>query len=84
MTLEAMAALALVAGMGVCGFVCARATSPINRLIALELASVLAPLAFLLIAVFLHRPGFVDLGLVLGILSLASGLVFIRFLERWV
>ena len=81
---EAIAALALIAGMGICGFVCARARSPIDRVIALELGSVLAPLAFILIAVFLHRPGFVDLGLALGIASLPSGLVFIRFLERWV
>jgi multicomponent Na+:H+ antiporter subunit F len=83
-TTEAIAALALIAGMAVCGWVCARGRSPIDRLIALQLASVIAPLVFLLVAVFFHRPGFVDLGLALGVLSLPSGLVFIRFLERWV
>jgi multisubunit Na+/H+ antiporter MnhF subunit len=83
-TIEALAALALIGGMGLCGVACVRGRSPVDRLIALELASVLAPLAFILIAVFFHRPGFVDLGLALGILSLPSALVFIRFLERWI
>ena len=84
MIAEAIAALALIAGMAACGWVCARSLSPIDKVIALQLASVLAPLVFLLIAVFFHRPGFVDLGLALAVLSLPSGLVFVRFLERWV
>lgn len=84
MTIEAIAALALIVGMAACGVVCAGGRSPVDRLIALELASAIAPLVALLLAVFLHRPGFVDLGVVFAVVSLASGLVFIRFLERWI
>jgi multisubunit Na+/H+ antiporter MnhF subunit len=83
-TAESIAMLALLAGMVLTGLTCARAKSPVDRLVALELGSVVATLVLLLLALFMHRPGFVDLALVMGLLSLASGLVFVRSLERWV
>ncbi|MEA2508926.1 MAG: multicomponent Na+:H+ antiporter subunit [Actinomycetota bacterium] len=55
-----------------------------DRLVGLELASVIVCLILLLLAQGLHRPPFFDLALALALLSFAGGLVFARFLERWV
>jgi multicomponent Na+:H+ antiporter subunit F len=57
---------------------------PMDRLVGLELASVIVCLILLLVAEGLHRPSFFDLALALAMLSFAGGLVFARFLERWV
>jgi multicomponent Na+:H+ antiporter subunit F len=78
-----VAALALLAGLVPCGWLCLRG-HPVNRLIGLELAGVLDTLVLLLLAEGFHRQVYFDLALALALLSLASGLVFARFLERWV
>ncbi len=66
-----------------CGIVCAKG-SPIDRLVALEMAGVVDAVILLLLAQGFHRDIFFDLALALALLSLAGGLVFARFLERWV
>ena len=78
-----LAALALLAGLVPCGWLCLRG-DPVNRLVGLELAGVLDTLVLLLLAEGFHRQVYFDLALALALLSLASGLVFARFLERWV
>jgi multicomponent Na+:H+ antiporter subunit F len=78
-----VAALALLAGLVPCGWLCLRG-DPVNRLVGLELAGVLDTLVLLLLAEGFHRQVYFDLALALALLSLASGLVFARFLERWV
>ena len=78
-----IAALALILGLVPCGVVVFR-EPPMDRLVALELASVISSLVLLLLAQGFHRPPFFDLALALALLSFAGGLVFARFFERWV
>ena len=77
-----IAALAMLAGLVPCGVVCLRAT-PMERLVALEMAGTVDTLVLLAMAQGLHRAPFFDLALVLALLSFAGGLVLTRFLERW-
>jgi multicomponent Na+:H+ antiporter subunit F len=78
-----LAALALLAGLVPCGWLCLRG-DPVNRLVGLEMAGIIDTLVLLLLAEAFHRQVYFDLALALALLSLASGLVFARFLERWV
>ncbi len=54
-----------------------------DRLVGLEGASVIATMTFMLLAEGFQRTAFYDLPLTLALLSFAGGLVFTRFLERW-
>jgi multisubunit Na+/H+ antiporter MnhF subunit len=57
---------------------------PIDGLAAMELASPIVVTILLLLCEGVSRPEFADLALALAILSFGGGLVFARFLERWV
>jgi multisubunit Na+/H+ antiporter MnhF subunit len=76
-------ALALCCGLVPCGMVCLRAKDPLERLVALEMAAVLVTLVLVLLAEGMHRPLFLDLALTQALLSFGGGLVFARFVERW-
>jgi multicomponent Na+:H+ antiporter subunit F len=78
-----IAAIALIAGLLPCGYVCLRAY-PADRLVAYELAGIVDVLILLLLAQAFDRDVFFDLSLGLAVLSLAGGLVFAHFMERWV
>lgn len=78
-----IAAGVLMVGLLPCLVVCARA-APIDRLIAFELATVIETMTFLLLAQGLKQDTFFDLAVVMALLSLAGGLVFVHFMERWV
>jgi len=65
-----------------CGVVCLRG-SPEDRLVGLEGAGNTLVLILLLLSEGLHRAPFVDLSLALALLAFGGGLVFARFLERW-
>jgi multicomponent Na+:H+ antiporter subunit F len=78
-----VAALALLAGLLPCGVVCLRG-SPVDRLVGLELAGTIDTLVLLLLAQAYDRAIYFDLALALALLSFAGGLVFARFLERWI
>lgn len=65
-----------------CGFVVFRG-SPMDRLIGLETAGMVEVLVLVLLAEGFHRAEFFDLGLALALLAFGGGLVFTRFLERW-
>jgi multicomponent Na+:H+ antiporter subunit F len=78
-----VAALALLAGLVPCGVVCLRG-GPVDRLIGLELAGTVDTLVLLLLAQAYDRAIYFDLALALALLSFAGGLVFARFLERWI
>lgn len=54
-----------------------------DRLVALEFASCIVTLELVMIAEGLHRPSFYDLPLTLAFLSFGGGMVFARFLQRW-
>jgi multicomponent Na+:H+ antiporter subunit F len=74
---------ALLLGLVPLGTVIVR-RSIVEAVVALELASVLNTLVLLLLAEAYHRPAFMDLAVVLALLSLAGGLVVARMVERWV
>jgi multicomponent Na+:H+ antiporter subunit F len=74
--------LVLLIGLVPCGIVCLRG-SPMDRLVGLELTGTVDTLILLALAEGFHQAIFFDLALVLAILSFAGGLVFTRFLERW-
>jgi multisubunit Na+/H+ antiporter MnhF subunit len=76
-----VAAIVLVAVsvpcLGVCVFASATAA-----LAAFEIASVLAISALMVLSEGFHRQPFIDLALVLAMLSLVGGLAFARMMER--
>jgi multisubunit Na+/H+ antiporter MnhF subunit len=55
---------------------------PLDGLVGLELAGVLATVVLLLLAEGFHRQPFVDLALVFAVLQFAGSLAFVRMLER--
>jgi multicomponent Na+:H+ antiporter subunit F len=65
-----------------CGVVCVRGDA-VNRLVGLEAAGLIATLILLLVAEGFQRAPFTDLAVALALLSFGGGLVFARFLERW-
>jgi multisubunit Na+/H+ antiporter MnhF subunit len=79
-----VAAAALLLGLVPCGIVCFRSESPVARLVALELGGTVDTLVLLLLAQALHYPPLFDLSVAIAILTLAGGLAFAHFLERWI
>lgn len=65
-----------------CGIVVFKGDA-MNRLVGLEMAGMIEVLIFILLAEGTHRVPFYDLGLALALLAFGGGLVFARFLERW-
>jgi multicomponent Na+:H+ antiporter subunit F len=76
-----IAAAVLVCGLLVCVAVCALA-GVAHGLVALEIAGTLASTVLMVLAEGLQRQPFVDLALVLALLSLAGALLIARLLER--
>jgi multicomponent Na+:H+ antiporter subunit F len=81
-TVWVVAALALLAGLAACGVVCLRG-DPVDRLVGLEMAGTVATLVLLVLAQAYDRAVYFDLALTLALLTFAGGMVFARFLERW-
>lgn len=54
-----------------------------DRLVALEMTSALVTIDLLLFAEGFHRPSLFDIPLTLAILSFGGGMVFARFVQRW-
>jgi multicomponent Na+:H+ antiporter subunit F len=75
-------AAALFLGLLPCLYICAFKPAP-DKLVALELASCIVTLQMLLLAEGFQRPSFYDLPLTLALLSFGGGMVFARFLQRW-
>jgi multicomponent Na+:H+ antiporter subunit F len=65
-----------------CGWVCLTA-SVMERFAGLQMAQLLTSLILLLLAEGYRRAIYFDLALIMAVLSFASGLVYVRFLERW-
>jgi multicomponent Na+:H+ antiporter subunit F len=55
----------------------------VSRLVGLEAASSVIVWILLCLGEAYHRVPFVDLALTLALLTFGAGLVFARFLERW-
>lgn len=77
-----IAAVALLVGLVPCMIVCLRG-SPMDRLVGLEMAGTVDTLVLLVLAAGYEQAIFFDLAVVLALLTFAGGLVFARFLERW-
>jgi multisubunit Na+/H+ antiporter MnhF subunit len=75
-----IAAAALGAAIVPCLGVCAL-TGAMRALVAFELAGTLTASALMLLAEGLHRQPFVDLGLLLALLSLVGAMAFARLME---
>ncbi|HKR94549.1 MAG TPA: monovalent cation/H+ antiporter complex subunit F [Candidatus Angelobacter sp.] len=56
---------------------------PMDRLVGVEMMGILTTLILMLLAHGFERLPFYDLALATALLSFGSGLVFVRFLERW-
>lgn len=77
-----LAATALLAGFVPLGVVAVRGR-PIDGVVALMTAGVLTTLVLLCFAEAFHRPFEYGLAVVAAVMSWAGGLVFARFLGRW-
>ena len=75
-------ALALGVALLPCLYVAAAKPAE-DRLVAMEFASAIVTLDLVLLAEGFHRPSFYDLPLTLALLSFGGGMVFARFLQRW-
>jgi multicomponent Na+:H+ antiporter subunit F len=65
-----------------CADLCLRG-EPERRLVGLEMTSLIITVMLVMLTVGYHRLPFIDLPLSLAIMSLGGGLVFARFLERY-
>src|SRR5438552_2961118 len=78
----AVAAALGALGIGPCLLVVVRAPI-VDALVAVELAGVLATLVLVLLAEGFQRSSYWVLPLTASVLTIVGGLVFARFLERW-
>jgi multicomponent Na+:H+ antiporter subunit F len=78
----AIAATALLLGFLPLGWVAVR-RRPIDGVVALELAGTVTVLVLLCLAEGLHRSFEYTLPIVAAVMSWIGGLVFVRFLGRW-
>jgi multicomponent Na+:H+ antiporter subunit F len=77
-----IAAIAMLLGVIPCGVVVCRGTV-MDALVAYELISAIVVMVLILLAEGFRRSGEIELPLLLAVLLFGSGLVFVRFLERW-
>jgi multicomponent Na+:H+ antiporter subunit F len=77
-----LAAAILLVGLVPCAVVCARGDAA-DGLVALQTGTAVSVLDLLVLSVGFGRSIYLDVAVVLAFLSFASGMVFIRFLERW-
>jgi multicomponent Na+:H+ antiporter subunit F len=54
-----------------------------DRLVALEMCGIITPIILLLLTQGFQRMALYDIALSAALLSFGGGLVFVRFLERW-
>lgn len=81
MNIWLIAALALLPGLLACGLACVL-FDVLDALAALELMGVLSTVELMLLAEGTHRQPFIDLAVVLAVMSFIGGLAFARLLER--
>ena len=65
-----------------CAWMCLRG-SPERRLVGLEMTGIIVTLALVLFTVGFGRVPFIDIALALAIMSFGSGLLFARFLGKY-
>jgi multicomponent Na+:H+ antiporter subunit F len=77
-----IAAIAMLAGLIPCGIVLVRGKI-MDAVVAYEAISAIIVMVLILLAEGFRRSGEFELAVVLAVLLFGSGLVFVRFLERW-
>ncbi len=77
-----IAAIVMLAAVVPCGIVLARGRL-MDAVVAYETISSIAVLVLILLAEGFGRSGEFELAVLLAVLLFGSGLVFVRFLERW-
>lgn len=77
-----VAAIAMLAGLIPCGIVLVRGKI-MDAVVAYEAISAIIVMVLILLAEGFRRSGEFELAVVLAVLLFGSGLVFVRFLERW-
>jgi multicomponent Na+:H+ antiporter subunit F len=77
-----IAAIAMLVALIPCGVVVA-AGRLMDALVAYEAISAVVVIILVLLAEGFRRPGEFELPVLLAMLLFGSGLVFVRFLERW-
>lgn len=82
MSVWILASMGLMAALVPCGIVCFRGKVE-DRLVGLEMAGVVVTLLLATLSQATQRVPFYDLALTLALLIFGAGLVFARFLERW-
>jgi multicomponent Na+:H+ antiporter subunit F len=82
MNLWLLAGAAVASALVLCAFMCLRG-SPERRLVGLEMTSMIVVTSMVLFTVGMGRLPLIDLPLTLAILSFGGGLVFVRFLRRY-
>lgn len=74
--------LVLLVALVPCAITCLRG-KPTDRLVGLEMGGIILSLELVVLAQGFARVPFYDLAVALSLLSFGGGLVFARFLERW-
>jgi multicomponent Na+:H+ antiporter subunit F len=77
-----IAAIAMLAGVIPCGIVATRGTL-MDAVVAYQALSAIVVMVLALLAEGFKRPGEFEFPVILAVLMFGSGLVFVRFLERW-
>ena len=77
-----IAAIAMLVAVIPCGIVVVRGQL-MDAVVAYEAISSVALMVLVLLAEGFRRPGEFELPVLLALLLFGSGLVFVRFLERW-
>jgi multisubunit Na+/H+ antiporter MnhF subunit len=77
-----LAAMAMLIAVVPCGIVACRGTL-MDAVVAYEAASAIVVMVLALLAEGFGRPAEFELPVILAILLFGGGLVFVRFLERW-
>jgi multicomponent Na+:H+ antiporter subunit F len=77
-----IAAIAMLAAVVPCGIVVVRGQL-MDAVVAYEAISSIVLMVLVLLAEGFRRPGEFELPVLLALLLFGSGLVFVRFLERW-
>jgi len=82
MNIWLIAGIAVASSLVLCAFMCLHG-NPERRLVGLEMTSMIVITSMVLFTVGTGRLPFIDLPLTLAILSFGGGLVFVRFLRRY-
>ncbi len=82
MNIWLMAGVGVASSLVLCASMCLRG-SPERRLVGLEMTAMIVITSMVLFTVGMGRLPFIDLPLTLAIMSFGGGLVFVRFLGRY-